>query len=314
MRDRAERRTGAAIGLAALLALAVSAPPASATFHEVMIREVYPGSSAKPDSEYVELQMWSPGQNLVGGHSTSLFDASGKPVDSATFAGDVPGGASQSTLLAATPVAVSEFGVFADVGLPAGALDPAGGAVCWESLDCVAWGNFSGSVNAPVGQPAAPAGVPDGMALRRTIAPGCPTLLEPGDDHDNSAADFSSAFPSPRPSSASPSEHACVAAGEGGGGSGPGSRASGRPQTKLKHRPPAKTADRTPSFRFTADTAGSRFECKLDGRRFRPCRSPFTAHRLALGRHTFRVRARDSSGQADLSPAVCHFRVIGEPR
>ena len=29
------------------------------------------------------------------------------------------------------------------------------------------------------------------MALRRSIAPGCPTMLEPGDDTNNSAADFS---------------------------------------------------------------------------------------------------------------------------
>ncbi len=305
---------GLALGLCAL-----GAQPAQATFHEMMVREVYPGSLAQPNSEYVELQMWSAGQNLVGGHTISVYDGSGAPVGGATFSGEVTGAANQSTLLAATPAAEAEFGVVADVGLSAGLLDPAGGAVCWETLDCMAWGDFKGSVKSPVGTPAAPAGVPDGMALRRSIAPGCATLLEKDDDHDNSAVDFAAAFPAPRPNSVPPSEFACGSgggpgsAGKGGGSNPQTKPGAGAPQTRLKHRPPKKTSDRTPTFRFGSDEADAHFECKLDGGKFKPCRSPFTSNRLGLGRHTFKVRARDSSGHVDPSPASYVFNVV-KPR
>ena len=43
----------------------------------MQVREVYPGSSPNPDSEYVELQMWAEGQNLVGGHVLRTYDAAG---------------------------------------------------------------------------------------------------------------------------------------------------------------------------------------------------------------------------------------------
>jgi hypothetical protein len=299
-----------------VLALSVlGAQPALATFHEMMVREVYPGSVAQQNSEYVELQMWSSGQNLVGGHSIDLYDASGSLLKSTAFLADVTGAANQSTLLAATPAAEAEFGVVADVGLPAGGLlDPAGGAVCWESLDCVAWGSFSGPIASPVGQPAASAGIPDGMALRRTIAPGCPTLLEDEDDHDNSAVDFSAVFPSPRPNSVAPPEHRCESGAGSGSGPGPQSKpGSGAPQTRFKRKPAKKSGDRTPTFRFSSDEADTRFECKLDRGKFKPCRSPFTTNRLRLGRHTFEVRARGSSGQADPSPAAYGFDVV-KPR
>jgi len=52
----------ALVGLAGGLALA---PAASASFHEISIREVYPGSLAQPDSDYVELQMYFGGQQFV---------------------------------------------------------------------------------------------------------------------------------------------------------------------------------------------------------------------------------------------------------
>jgi hypothetical protein len=310
----AVRRFGLAATL--VLALAASVPqPAAATFHKMLIREVYPGSLAQPGAEYVELQMWAAGQNLVGGHSIDLYGAGGAPLGSATFAADVAGAANQSTLLAATPAAEADFGVSADVGLPPGLLDPAGGAVCWETLDCVAWGDFSGTPSSPVGQPASPAGIPDGMALRRTIAPGCPTLLEPGDDRDDSATDFSLAFPAPRPNSVPPSEHPCEAGSGPGQSGGPSQQATARaPQTRLGRRPPGRSRDRTPTFSFAADEEGAGFECTLDSGRYRRCRSPFTSRRLRPGRHVFRVRARDASGRVDPSPAICRFAIVGSVR
>jgi hypothetical protein len=303
------RRTVAAL---ALVAVALAAPPAAATFHEISIREVYPGSVAQPDSEYVELQMWSPGQHLVGGHSITTYDATGALAGTTTFSGDVAAGANQSTILAVTPAAAAEFGAGVDVAMAPGQLSPTGGAVCWESIDCLSWGNFSGPLSSPTGAPAVPAGIPNGMALRRTISPGCATQLEAADDRDNSAADFSAVFPSPRSNSVAPSERACGPSGGQVGQTGGQNGQAGRkaPQTTLRRKPPRKTTDRTPSFGFASDKSGSTFQCKLDAKPFKACRTPFSAQRLALGLHTFKVRARDDSGKLDPSPASYRFKVI----
>jgi hypothetical protein len=304
------RRVAAALGLAALVTGVVAAP-ASATFHEVSIRELYPGSVAAPDAEYVELQMWSPGQNFVDGHSLKTYAAGGALVKTTVVGADVPRGENQRTILLATPAAEAAFGVDADAAMAPNQMDPAVGAVCWEALDCVSWGGFSGSLPSPAGSPAAPDGIADGMALRRTIAPGCPTELEPTDDSDNSGADLSPVFPSPRPNSVAPSEHACASAGGPQKGSGGARRAV---QTRLRRRPGHRTRDRTPTFGFGASEPGAGFECKLDRTAFRRCRSPFTAKRLRAGRHTFKVRARDDSGRADPTPARWTFRVVAERR
>jgi hypothetical protein len=304
-----------AVPALACLGLLALAPSAGATFHEISIREIYPGSAANPKSEYVELQMWAGGQNHVNTHVLRTYNATGTATAN-TFVADVPGGANQSTILMATPEAEAEFGIAADRLLsPSDQLGAGGGAVCWEALDCVSWGNFSGTLPSPAGSPASPGGIPDGMALQRTIAPGCSTQLEPTDDRDNSAVDFSPALPAPRPNSVAPSERGCASGGGSQGGASGGSTgnkggAPGAPQTTLKRKPPRKTHDRTPTFRFSADEAGSTFQCKLDGKPFKPCRSPFTSAKLSLGRHTFAVRARDESGKLDPSAATCSFKVI----
>lgn len=299
-----------------LLAAAASmtlAPAAGATFHLVSVREVYPGSAAKPGSEYVELQMYSGGQGLVSGHVVRTYDGSGTVTSTNAFPSDLANETNQSTMVLATPEAESELGFSTDAALASGGLDPAAGAVCWESIDCVSWGSFSGSLPSAAGSPAG--AIPDGMALRRTISPGCPTQLQSSDDSDDSAADFSPAFPAPRPNSVAPSEQSCVSAGGGatGGSGGPsagsGNR-SGVPQTSLRRKPPKKSRDATPTFRFGADEAQVSFECRIDSRPFRRCRSPFTSKRLAPGHHTFRVRARDGSGLADPSPALFGFAVL----
>jgi hypothetical protein len=306
-------KTAARAAVLAVFGLAVAAPTTHATFHEMSIREVYPGSIASPGAEFVELQMWAPGQNLVGGHSLRTYDKAGGLVETTTFAEDVSGSANQSTILLATTAAES-FGVTPDAEMTEGQLDPAGGAVCWESLDCVSWGSFAGPLPSPAGPPATPGGIPDGMALRRTITPSCATLLEPTDDHDNSAADFSAVFPNPRPNSVAPSEHACASVGGPQGSEGPSGQSGGRrqraPQTRLTRKPPHRTGDATPTFRFVADEDGVRFQCRMDGGPFRSCSSPFTSKPLRRGRHVFEVRARDKSGKRDPSPARCGFKVL----
>lgn len=295
-----------------------AAPTAQATFHEMSIREVYPGGAN--DGSYVELQMWSSGQNFVKGRHLVAYDAAGKVVKDFAFASNVANGANQSTILVADtnyPLVFDERPApdASDEGLN---LSPAGGAVCWiegSPPDCVAWGAFTGPLPAhsptlKVGSPASPGGVQAGMALRRSIAKGCPTLLDSPttEDSDDSATDFSEVEPSPRDNAVAPIETSCQKSGGGGGGqSGSGGNA---PQTLLKRKPPHRTHDRTPTFRFAADERGVTFQCKVDGKPYKACRSPFTTKKLTLGRHVFRVRARDDSGGLDPSPASYAFKVI----
>lgn len=303
------------LAFASIFALAASS--ASATFHEMSIREVYPAG----DSSYVELEMWAGGQNFVGGHHLVAYNSAGSPTDNFKFAANVPNGANQSTIVAADtdyPLTFDEMPP-PDETDPSLDLSPAGGAVCWSEgspPDCVSWGGFSGggALPSPTGSPAAPGGVPVGMALRRSIDAGCPTFLEPTDDHDNSAADFSVVFPAPRPNSVAPSERPCPRSSGGQQSEGNGGEASqrGAPQTTLRRRPPRRTRDRTPTFRFVSDEPGSTFQCKLDGKPYRSCHSPFTTKSLALGRHTFKVRARDNSGKLDPSPASYRFKVVAK--
>jgi hypothetical protein len=295
-----------------------AAPAAQATFHQMSIREVYPGGAN--DGSYVELQMWSSGQNFVKGRHLASYDATGKEIDDFAFASNVANGANQSTILVADTSypAVFDERPAPDAGDAGLNLSPAGGAVCWTEgspPDCVAWGAFTGPLPShvptlKVGNPASPGGVQAGMALRRSIAKGCPTLLDPPatEDSDDSATDFAEVEPSPRDNAVAPTEASCKKAvgGEGGQGGSDGNA----PQTLLKRTPPHRTPDRTPTFRFAADERGVTFQCKLDGKPYRSCRSPFTTKRLPLGRHVFRVRARDDSGGLDPSPASYAFKVV----
>jgi hypothetical protein len=297
--------------LSALAFLFLLAPaPASAEFHLLSIREVFPGDGAQPEAQYVELQAYAPGQQFVAGHFLTFRNASGAVVATESFAKDAGQGPNQFTIVMATTAAETRFGIAADASMPVNTVGPSGGAICWEAIDCVSWGNFAGALPSPAGRPAAPAGIPAGMALRRTIEPGCATLLEPGDDTNDSAADFTAVFPSPRPNSMMPSESACGPAAAGQAGQGTREGKAGAPQTHLRRRPPQRSRDRTPTFRFRSAAPGVSFECKLDRRPFRACRSPFTARRLAYGPHSFRVRARDAAGLLDTTPAFDAFRVV----
>jgi hypothetical protein len=90
--------------------------------------------------------------------------------------------------------------------------------------DCVAWGSFSGgpafqtATNTTAGSPASPAGITAGQAIRRTIEPGCPTLLEESDDTNDSATDFSSTSPpAPRNNASAILETPCFTPPSGSG-------------------------------------------------------------------------------------------------
>lgn len=84
------------------------------------------------------------------------------------------------------------------------------------------------------------------------------------------------------------------------------------PQTKIKG--PRRTTDRTPSFKLRSPEQGAEFLCKLDRGRRRDCGSRFAARRLDLGRHKLKATATDAAGNADPTPAVKRFTVVGRAR
>jgi hypothetical protein len=126
------------------------------------------------------------------------------------------------------------------------------------------------------------------------------------------------------PSAVGSGKHKITAAYQGDGGHlqsagettlqvvAPAPPAATAPNTTIKKKPRRKTALRKAKFKFVSDQAGSTFQCKLDKKRYRPCRSPFK-RKVRPGRHVFRVRAINPQGLADPTPAVFRWRV-GRPR
>jgi hypothetical protein len=92
----------------------------------------------------------------------------------------------------------------------------------------------------------------------------------------------------------------------GGGGGKPGAA----PNTKLGTKPKAKTSSPSAKFTFVSDQPGSTFRCKLDKGPFKACHSPFKV-KVKPGKHTLQVRAVNSNGVSDPTPAVFHWSVSG---
>ncbi len=81
------------------------------------------------------------------------------------------------------------------------------------------------------------------------------------------------------------------------------------PQTTIGSGPDATTATGAASFTFSADEAGSTFECRLDGGEWIACHSPRSYSLLLDGTHNFAVRAIDASGNVDPTPATWRWTV-----
>lgn len=81
------------------------------------------------------------------------------------------------------------------------------------------------------------------------------------------------------------------------------------PSVRITKKPKRKLKRKRAAFRFRSnapDLAG--FECKLDRRPWRSCKSP-KAYRVSRGRHAFRVRAVDLAGNRG-KPAVKRFKRV----
>ena len=94
-------------------------------------------------------------------------------------------------------------------------------------------------------------------------------------------------------------------------GDGPVSRPA--PTTRIKRHPNKRGADRAVTFSFSSDQGDATFKCRLDGRPFRRCSSPYRTT-VKPGHHTFRVRAVGALGVADPTPAVFSWTVSRAPR
>jgi hypothetical protein len=278
--------------VAALLASLIAPALASASFHLMSIRAIFSGQLAN-NNGFVELQMYAPGQNLTGGHVLRYYDQAGSVFDTFTLpASNVPNGQSQRTVLIGDTSTSGADYSFTNIGNDLVTLS-AGGAVCWETVDCASWGNFTGNADLPssAGTPF-PSPLVQTQVMARNISANCPSALDAADDTGDSASDFAFVVGFPvRGNAAAVTENTC-------------------PETFFRKRPKSRSRDRTPTFKFASSEAGSSFECKRDRGPFKPCSSPRTLGRLKPGKHTFAVRATDSGGATDPTPAVDSFRVL----
>jgi cysteine-rich repeat protein len=185
------------VGIMVGLALAM---PAQASV-QLKVTEVFPGTVGSPSAQYIVLQMYGAGQNLVNGQTVRVFNSAGAVIGTYTFTANVAIGTNQSRILIATTEATTLFGITRDLAMTA-AIPLAGGKVCFDNanLDCVAWGNYS-PVDPTVGTPFSiptcyGGGLRQGQALSRSLKGN--STLEAGDDTDVSIDDFFFGFPDPR--------------------------------------------------------------------------------------------------------------------
>ena len=164
--------------------------------------------------------MFAAGQSLLSGHSMTLYDASRlprrtarpSPLGAANSANQQhgpdrrhrrPGQHSASPPTSSTPASRSAPAVARPAGTPA-AFPPTAspGATSAAARRCR---RATGTTRRLAR--VSPGGITAGKAIRRTIAPGCPTLLEESDDSNVSSTDFTEVTPAPRNNASAVTEH-----------------------------------------------------------------------------------------------------------
>ena len=81
------------------------------------------------------------------------------------------------------------------------------------------------------------------------------------------------------------------------------------PNTRILRGPSRVTFKRLAKFHFTSTEAQSTFQCKVDKRAWRGCRSPYKRRVSPGAKHLFKVRAIDRFGNVDPTPARFGWRV-----
>jgi hypothetical protein len=76
------------------------------------------------------------------------------------------------------------------------------------------------------------------------------------------------------------------------------------PTTTISSGPSERTTSTGASFAFSANDPNSEFECRLDSGSWAACTSPKEYSGLAIGSHSFSVRATDAADNTDASPAT----------
>ena len=84
------------------------------------------------------------------------------------------------------------------------------------------------------------------------------------------------------------------------------------PETTITSGPSGPAMGGGAAFTFSSDEPGT-FECRMDSQSFANCASPKSYSGLAIGSHTFQVRATDTAGNVDPTPAQQTFAVPREP-
>lgn len=80
------------------------------------------------------------------------------------------------------------------------------------------------------------------------------------------------------------------------------------PETMIVKGPKRRTHKRTARFEFSADEPAS-FECQLDLGDFEPC-DTVEKFKVKLRKHCLEVRAIDSAGNVDPTPASQKWKVL----
>ena len=170
--------------LAATLLFFLTPQQASALFHRMHIDEVMAGAGGDSSIQFVELRMEASGQNQIVNHTIQFYNASGAQTGTFTFSGNVTNAANGASILIGTTAFDSASSVTPDFFMSSDVVAP-DGRVCFENIDCVAYGNYTGS-NTGYGSAASALPTSGNSSLKRST------------NTNNNANDFALGTPAPR--------------------------------------------------------------------------------------------------------------------